>query len=109
MALPETGNYGIEHDASQADTEHATAIFENEYLRVIEVKLATGESQPMHDGINRLIYSLNAYKIEYTSDQMDMKELTMEIGDIHWHGADKHAVKNTGETIAHYLIFEFKQ
>jgi hypothetical protein len=107
--LPETGDYSMAKDASQSDTEHATAVFENEHVRVIEVKLAAGDSQPMHDGVNRLIYSLSAYEIEYTSDQMDTKHMNMNKDDIHWHTADKHAVKNIGETLAHYLIFEFVQ
>jgi hypothetical protein len=107
--LPETGNYSINQDASQSDTDHATAVFENDNVRVVEVKIAAGDSQPMHDGVNRLIYSITAYKIEYTSDQMDTKEMTMNAGDIHWHTSDQHAVKNIGETLAHYVIFEFKQ
>lgn len=109
LALPEAGDYDIAQDASQLDSEHANSIFENEHIRIIEVKIATGESQPMHHGINRLIYSLTSYQIEYTSEQMDTKNSKIEAGDIHWHTADKHSVKNNGETLAHYLIFEFKQ
>ena len=73
--LPDAGDYAITQDASQLDSEHASSIFENEYVRLIEVKLAAGESQPMHHGIHRLIYSLTSYQIEYTSDQMDTKKL----------------------------------
>jgi quercetin dioxygenase-like cupin family protein len=109
LALPAAGDYVIKEDASQIDSEHSKNIFENEYLRIIEVKLAGGESQPMHHGVNRLIFSLTSYQIEYSSDQMATKNMKIESGEIHWHTADKHAVKNTGETMAHYLIFEFKQ
>ena len=107
-ALPETGDYDIANDASQQDSEHSKVIFENDYVRLIEVKLAVGDSQPMHHGVNRLIYSLTSYQIQYTSDQMDTKSSKIEAGEIHWHTADKHAVENNGETTAHYLIFEFK-
>ena len=109
LALPEAGDYTIAEDASQLDSEHANSIFENEHVCIIEVKLAAGDSQPMHHGINRLIYSLTSYQIEYTSEQMDTKNSKIEAGGIHWHTADKHSVKNNGETLAHYLIFEFKQ
>jgi len=109
IALPDAGDYAIDQDASQLDSEHANSIFENEHERIIEVKLAAGESQPMHHGVNRLIYSLTSYQIEYTSDQMDTQTSKIEAGDIHWHTADKHAVKNNGEIVAHYLIFEFMQ
>ena len=108
-ALPDVGDYAMVQDASQLDSVHANSIFENEHVRIIEVKLAVGDSQPMHHSINRMIYSLTSYQIDYTSDQMGTKNTKIESGDIHWHTADKHSVKNSGETVAHYLIFEFKQ
>lgn len=108
-ALPETEDYDISQDASQLDSAHAKIILDNAHLRVIEVKLPAGDSQAMHQGINRLIYSLSSYQIKYTSDQMESKEMQMEEGEFHWHGADQHAVENIGETLAHYLIFEFKK
>jgi quercetin dioxygenase-like cupin family protein len=108
-ALPESGDYDIANDASQQDSKHAKTIFENDHVRIIDIKLAVGDSQPMHHGVNRLIYSLTSYQIQYTSDQLDTKNSKIEAGAIHWHTADKHAVENIGETAAHYLIFEFKQ
>lgn len=109
MTLPQTDDYDIAQDASQHDSDHANIIFENEHVRIIEVKLATGESQAMHHGINRLVYSLTSYQIEFKSDKMETVETKVEAGDTHWHTADKHAVENIGETLAHYLIFAFKQ
>lgn len=106
-ALPGTGDYDLSRDASQLDSEHSEVVFENEHVRIIEVMLGAGESQPMHEGINRLIYSLTGYRLNYSSDQMDTKETEMEAGEAHWHTADAHAVENIGETPAHYLIFEF--
>lgn len=107
--LPETGENDLSRDASQLDSEHSQIIFENDQVRVIEVNLPGGESQPKHDGINRLIYSLNDYQIEYTYYQLNNVETEMQAGYIHWHAPEKHAVKNIGDTPAHYLIFAFKQ
>ncbi|MBN1481016.1 hypothetical protein EH223_00915 [candidate division KSB1 bacterium] len=106
--LPDIGDYDISQDASQLDPEHAKNIFENEHVRIVEVMLPPGESQPLHQGINRLIYSLSSYNIKYVSDQID-KETQTEQGEAHWHAADQHAVQNIGETDAHYIIFEFKK
>jgi quercetin dioxygenase-like cupin family protein len=108
-ALPETGDYDLAQDASQIDTAHAYIVFENEQVRIIEVQLAANESQPEHNGINRMIYALTNYHIQYSSDTLGTKETKMKAGDAHWHPADKHAVTNIGETAAHYLIFEFKK
>jgi len=109
MTLPQTGDYDIGQDASQLDSDHANIIFENEHVRIIEVSLAPGESQPEHQGINRLIYSLKSYQVQFVSDKMGTMKTKMESGDAHWHTADKHAVENIGETLAHYLIFVFKK
>lgn len=109
MALPTTEGYEVSKDASMLDMDHSENIFENDYVRIIEVNIPVGEGQPMHQGVNRLIYSLTPYTIKYTSDKMETKESTMEAGDAHWHTADEHAVENIGETDAHYVIFEFKK
>jgi len=101
--------YDISKDASQLDMDHAGAVFENEHVRLIEVQLQMAEKQPVHHGLPRLIYALTPYTIKYTSDQMEEKETVLEAGTAHWHTADEHSVENIGETLAHYLIFEFKK
>lgn len=105
--LPASSGYDTAQDAGELDKTHADVTFVNDHVRIIEVELSPGESQPVHHGINRLIYSLSDYRIRYTSDQADTKEMTMAKGEAHWHGADEHAVENIGETPARYVIFEF--
>ncbi|MBD3385526.1 hypothetical protein GF407_11445 [candidate division KSB1 bacterium] len=107
--LPETGEYDLSRDASQLDSEHSKIIFDNEHVRLIGVTLGSGESQPKHEGIYRLIYSLSDYKIEYTYNETNTVESQMEKGYVHWHAPDRHSVKNIGDPPAHYLIFAFKK
>jgi hypothetical protein len=109
LKLPDAGDYTVEEDAGKKDQENSSVVFENDNVRVIEVNLPAGAAQEMHDGINRLIYSLNDYSINYASDKAEPKEMEMKSGEFHWHGADQHAVENIGETAANYLIFEFKK
>jgi hypothetical protein len=113
MPLPETADSDLLHDASQIDSGHSQIVLENEHLRVIEVKLPPGESQPMHDGLNRLIYSLTDYNIEYSyykvNETVNKIERKMEEGFVHWHTPDRHSVKNIGNTLADYLVFAFKK
>jgi len=108
-ALPAAEGYDLAKDASQLDMDHAGAVFENDHVRLIEVQLQMAEKQPIHHGLPRLIYALTPYTIKYTSDQMEEKETVLEAGTAHWHTADEHSVENIGETLAHYLIFEFKK
>lgn len=105
--LPSTGEYTVSMDAVVCDTTHTSMVFKNDYVCVAEVNIPPGEKQPMHQGINRLIYSLDPYKIRYTSDKMGIKESSMEAGEVHWHTADAHAVENIGDTPVSYLIIAF--
>ena len=107
--LPEAGEYDLDKDAAAADEAHSRMVFDNDHVRIIEVMIPAGEAQPLHHGLNRLIYSLSDYTIRYTSDRMAEKETAFAAGDAHWHGADEHAVANIGETDAHFLIFAFKK
>ena len=94
---------------SELPAEHASVVFENDQVRVMEVKLPSGKEQPMHSGGYRLIYALTAYDTKDSSDKTGTKESAAKVGTAHWHGPDKHAVENTGKTSANYLIFEFKK
>ena len=99
----------ISHAISQLDVAYSSVVFDNEDVRVMEVKIPSGEKQPMHSGGHRLVYALTAYDAKYRSDKMGTKESTVKAGTAHWHGPDKHAVENTGQTSANFLIFEFKK
>ena len=97
----------ISHTISELDVAYSSVVFENEDVRVMEVKIPRGEKQPMHSGGHRLIYALTAYDAKYSSDKTGTKESAVQAGTAHWHGPDRHAMENTGETSADFLIFEF--
>ena len=107
--LPEVGADALSQDASAVDTMHADVVYENDHVRLMKVSLPAGESQPMHQGANRLLYALSSYEIAYASDQTDTVRTSFEAGEAHWHGADEHAVENVGTTPAEFLVFAFKQ
>lgn len=108
-ALPAAEGYDLSKDASQLDSDHAGALFENDHVRLLEVQLQMAEKQPLHHGLPRLVYALTSYNIKYSSDRAGEKETAIEAGSAHWHNADEHSVENIGETLVHYLIFEFKK
>ncbi len=107
--LPDCDEADLAEDVNQAAPDRAQILFENEHVRVTEVQLPTGASIPEHAGINRAIYALSDYQIDYTSDQEGAGAKTFRRGDAHWHEACKHALTNSGDTEAHFLVFAFKQ
>jgi hypothetical protein len=109
QALPGVMEYDINEDASKADSAHSKVLYDDENVRVVEVNLEPGAKQFMHHGINRIIYSLTNYTINYQSGENEPVENTFAAGDCHWHGADAHSVENIGDTAANYLIFSFKK
>ncbi|MBI1355246.1 MAG: hypothetical protein GC160_12935 [Acidobacteria bacterium] len=97
----------VEHGcplAEVAPAGTAKVLLDNRNGRVTEVMLPAGTEQPRHCGLNRVVYSLNAYEIA-----MDGREGAFGAGMTHFHEADNHAVRNIGATPAHYLVFELKR
>lgn len=106
---PECGENKTEDDVKTVSTDFARVLLENDEFKIIEVNLPIGAEIPMHSGINRIIYSLSEYQIDYESDSEGKKEMHFNSGDIHWHEACQHSLKNIGETEAEFLVVSFKQ
>ncbi len=78
-------------------------LFANDYVEVHRVTLEPGDGLPLHSGDARLIYSLSDYTIEWT-ERGETTTKTWREGDVHAHEALEHAVRNTGNTIADFLV-----
>lgn len=98
-------NSQIEQQGSDVTPE---VIFENDYSRVLKVVLSPGESQPAHDGENRVIYSLTDYSIDWKENGENIGTKTWKKGEAHYHESGKHTATNNGTTTAEWLIFAKK-
>jgi hypothetical protein len=78
-------------------------LFANEHVEVYRATLEPGEKMPVHSGHARLVYSLSDYTIAWT-ERGETTTKTWRAGDVHRHEALDHAVENTGNTIADYLV-----
>jgi len=85
--------------------ENTSLLFENNYIRVLNIMLEPGEAQPLHECGNRFIYSLDDYTINYYQPE-DTTEISWNAGGLHWHNRGLHAVENTGEGNVEYLVIE---
>jgi quercetin dioxygenase-like cupin family protein len=108
-SLPDCADNTLDKDVNSVAADYAEQLFENAYFRVTEVSLPAGASIPMHSGINRIIYSLSDYQILYESDKEGTVEKSFKSGEVHWHDACQHALENTGETTARFLVVSYKE
>ncbi len=102
-----TGCERAEEDILQLMPENTEVIFENDYVRVLNITLEPGEAQPLHRCGHRIIYALGDYTINYYQPD-DTTEISWNEGGIHWHQEGYHAVENIGESIVEYLLIERK-
>jgi quercetin dioxygenase-like cupin family protein len=106
--LPSCEEQSLETDVNLVSSSHANRLYDDERFRVTEVTLEPGEAIQMHDGINRIIYSLSDYTIYYTSNTEGTSENSFTKGDVHWHAGCRHALENSGNTVANYLVISYK-
>ncbi len=108
-ALPECDMDALNNDVYTVASDRSSVLLENEHIKITKVSLPSGETIPEHSGINRIIYSLSDYTIDYTSDKEgEMNNKTSAKGEAHWHEACQHSLKNAGETAAEFLVLAMK-
>jgi quercetin dioxygenase-like cupin family protein len=106
--LPPCGDMDVESDIASLEEDVSGHVMENEWFKVERVSIEPGVVVPEHEGINRVIYSLSDYTIFYESDTDEGQNHTFSSGDIHWHEACNHSLKNIGETTAEFLVIAYK-
>lgn len=107
--LPDCDEELIENDVYSVSKDFAVQRLDDTSFRITEVKLPKSERIPMHDGLNRIIFSLSDYKVAYTTEDQNNTDKQFESGDVHWHEACKHAINNIGQTDAKFLVIAFKK
>ena len=109
--LPDCDENTAEHDVSAVSPDYSKLLLDNDHYKVTKVLLPKGKKIPMHAGVNRIIYSLSDYQIMYNSSKGGESDgvKQMKTGDVHWHEACQHAIENTGETDAEYIVVNYKK
>lgn len=83
-------------------------VFENEFAKAVRVALEPGQKLATHEGVDRLIYSLTDYTIEWIEDGESKGERSWAAGELHVHGPDNHAAVNIGAERAEWMAFARK-
>jgi len=108
-SFPEQADYSAKSDLAEEMPDDADVVLENEAVKVINVTLDGGQEVPMHQGVKRLVYSLKDYSLRFNTPNDEAEKQDFEAGDVHWHEGGAHAIENTGDETAEFLLIKFKK
>lgn len=110
-STPVPGDVGapLLDDMTLPDGARDDVLLENDAVKVHRVTLDPGAALPEHAGYARLIYAESAYTLTFTTPDGEETSASYAVGDAHAHAAGRHAVANTGDTQATYLVVAFKE
>lgn len=92
----------------QPVSEIAKSLFENDRVRVTEVRSKPGEKLPMHSHPSYLIYALTPGRYQITTPDGRTEILEQEEGQIIWREPETHEVENIGTNEIRSLIIDLK-
>jgi len=84
-------------------------LFENERVRVFEVRFKPGERIAMHSHPDHMVYVLADGQLQLSSPDGKSVEVGLQAGQTLWIPAQTHAAENVGATDAHSLVVELKE
>lgn len=83
-------------------------LFENDRVRVLEVRAEPGTGSPMHSHPDSVMHAVGDARIIVTSPAGDEQRVDVPAGATFWSGAASHAVRNVGDDPVHFIRVELK-
>ncbi len=96
-------------DITKAAAENAKRILENEYVAVTSFELAPRQKLAMHEGGDRVVYSMSRYRLRLGTPDGTPEVKEFNEGDTNWYTAGLHEITNAGATTAKYITVEQKK
>ena len=96
-------------DPYEVGKQYYTLLFENEQVRVSDVKFKPGDKMAMHSHPDHFVYALSAGKIKFEYPDGTTKEVETQPGQVLWANAESHATENVGGTDLHVVVVELKK
>ncbi len=106
--LPETASEGDTDIPEVGDGVTDEVLLDDAFAEVHRITLQPSAALPPHQGYARAVYSLSGYTVEFTGPD-GTREQRFETGEAHTHAPGDHTVENAGDTIAEFLVVEFKR
>ena len=107
-ALPDAQAQGDTEIPAPGEGAATEVLFESDLAEVHRVTLQPGAQLPSHQGYARAVYALSDYLLAFTGEG-GTREQRFEAGEAHYHDPADHTVQNAGDTVAEFLVVEFKR
>jgi len=88
--------------------EKSKVLLDNHRVRVLELRLAPGEREPMHSHPDYLVYVMSPATMRMTAADGSSKVVELSAGHLSFGTPTTHAGENVGKTTLHELIIELK-
>ena len=85
-----------------------TVKLENESVRILEMKLAKGESDQMHHHPPSSVQVVKGGKVLISYPNGESNEIVAGDNEVMWHEGRTHQIKNIGDTDIHVIVVENK-
>ncbi|MGI9176190.1 MAG: hypothetical protein ACR2GR_12830 [Rhodothermales bacterium] len=105
--LPSASAVEAETDLGEEAPAKEEELLSNEAFEVHEVTLEPGQRLPDHTGYARIVHALSDYKVMFMQDGEETTQ-SFSQGDVHFHEAGPHALRNAGDMAAEFLVVELK-
>ena len=96
------------NDAAQVAPNVYKVLFENDRVRLLEVRMQPGDESAMHSHPDYLVYALEGGTVKLTAAGGDSADVEINAGDTMWREAEDHSALNTGSTELVALFVELK-
>ena len=95
-------------DPYEVGSQYYTQLFENDKVRVSDIKFKHGDKMAMHSHPDHLVYSMTDGKVKFEHPDGTTNEADIKAGQVIWAGAESHATENLGGDL-HLLLVELKK
>ena len=97
----------VPSNITAAASEIAKVLFENDKVKVVQLKWKTGAKIPMHSHPNYVAYAVTSMRYKSKSTDGKVQNRTMKKGEVAWFAPESHAIDSMGPA-GQALIIELK-
>jgi hypothetical protein len=102
------GNGGSETWVTNGLAPDYKLLFENQYGRIYDIRMAAGKSEPQHSHHDRVVICLSGAELEHILPDGRKETSTLKTGEIAWRRGGTHIGHNLGKTDLWVIAIEPK-